>query len=169
MLQEGAGYGLLGWGQLSVIHRQDLTREAIKQSLPLPSHYFRSQVYMHPSLSQPNTMVLTGGTALKPPYSTFPGMQPLEMVKTQSGSPYQPVNGSQTLVYEGQINQAPGMGASQIMDSQLTQVRDIVVVSCTGWGEVGCMASRSLPSLIVCNWLPTRIFEAASRILLPAY
>uniref|UniRef100_A0A8D0HQ76 Uncharacterized protein n=1 Tax=Sphenodon punctatus TaxID=8508 RepID=A0A8D0HQ76_SPHPU len=77
---------------------------------------FRSQVYMHPSLSQPNTMVLTGGTALKPPYSAFPGMQPLEMVKTQSGSPYQAMNGSQTLVYEGQINQA-----SQMMDSQLTQ------------------------------------------------
>ncbi|XP_034968526.1 protein PRRC2B isoform X5 [Zootoca vivipara] len=83
---------------------------------------FRSQVYMHPSLSQPNTVVLTGGTALKPPYSAFPGMQPLEMVKTQSGSPYQPVNGSQTLVYEGQINQAPGMGASQMMESQLTQL-----------------------------------------------
>ncbi|XP_015265114.1 PREDICTED: protein PRRC2B [Gekko japonicus] len=83
---------------------------------------FRSQVYMHPSLSQPSTMVLTGGTALKPPYSAFPGMQPLEMVKTQSGSPYQTVNGSQALVYEGQINQAPGMGASQMMDSQLTQL-----------------------------------------------
>lgn len=50
-------------------------------------------------------------------------MQPLEVVKTQSGSPYQPLNGSQTLVYEGQINQAAGMGASQMMDSQLTQVR----------------------------------------------
>ncbi|KAM6337021.1 protein PRRC2B isoform 7-T11 [Alca torda] len=82
---------------------------------------FRSQVYMHPSLSQPS-MVLTGGTALKPPYSAFPGMQPLEVVKTQSGSPYQPMNGSQTLVYEGQINQAAGMGASQMMDSQLTQL-----------------------------------------------
>ncbi|XP_054704269.1 protein PRRC2B isoform X8 [Grus americana] len=81
-----------------------------------------SQVYMHPSLSQPSTMVLTGGTALKPPYSAFPGMQPLEVVKTQSGSPYQPMNGSQTLVYEGQINQAAGMGASQMMDSQLTQL-----------------------------------------------
>ncbi|XP_053138507.1 protein PRRC2B isoform X4 [Hemicordylus capensis] len=83
---------------------------------------FRSQVYMHPSLSQPNTMVLAGGTALKPPYSAFPGMQPLEMVKTQSGSPYQAVNGSQALVYEGQISQAPGMGASQMMDSPLTQL-----------------------------------------------
>ncbi|XP_075628495.1 protein PRRC2B isoform X7 [Balearica regulorum gibbericeps] len=83
---------------------------------------FRSQVYMHPSLSQPSTMVLTGGTAMKPPYSAFPGMQPLEVVKTQSGSPYQPMNGSQTLVYEGQINQAAGMGASQMMDSQLTQL-----------------------------------------------
>ncbi|XP_027326883.3 protein PRRC2B isoform X8 [Anas platyrhynchos] len=83
---------------------------------------FRSQVYMHPSLSQPSTMVLTGGTALKAPYSAFPGMQPLEVVKTQSGSPYQPMNGSQALVYEGQINQAAGMGASQMMDSQLTQL-----------------------------------------------
>lgn len=53
-------------------------------------------------------------------------MQPLEVVKTQSGSPYQPLNGSQTLVYEGQINQAAGMGASQMMDSQLTQVRSRV-------------------------------------------
>eukprot|EP00075_Anas_platyrhynchos_P037630 XP_027326883.1 protein PRRC2B isoform X5 [Anas platyrhynchos] len=83
---------------------------------------FRSQVYMHPSLSQPSTMVLTGGTALKAPYSAFPGMQPLEVVKTQSGSPYQPMNGSQALVYESQINQAAGMGASQMMDSQLTQL-----------------------------------------------
>ncbi|CAM4568888.1 protein PRRC2B isoform X1 [Lepidochelys kempii] len=83
---------------------------------------FRSPVYMHPSLSQPSTMVLTGGAALKPPYSAFPGMQPLEMVKTQSGSPYQPMSGSQTLVYEGQINQAASMGASQMMDSQLTQL-----------------------------------------------
>ncbi|XP_074871279.1 protein PRRC2B isoform X5 [Carettochelys insculpta] len=83
---------------------------------------FRSQVYMHPSLSQPSTMVLTGGAALKPPYSAFPGMQPLEMVKTQSGSPFQPMSGSQTLVYEGQINQAASMGASQMMDSQLTQL-----------------------------------------------
>ncbi|XP_065428478.1 protein PRRC2B isoform X9 [Chrysemys picta bellii] len=82
---------------------------------------FRSPVYMHPSLSQPSTMVLTGGAALKPPYSAFPGMQPLEMVKTQSGSPYQPMSGSQTLVYEGQINQAASLGASQMMDSQLTQ------------------------------------------------
>nr|XP_008167370.1 protein PRRC2B isoform X6 [Chrysemys picta bellii] len=83
---------------------------------------FRSPVYMHPSLSQPSTMVLTGGAALKPPYSAFPGMQPLEMVKTQSGSPYQPMSGSQTLVYEGQINQAASLGASQMMDSQLTQL-----------------------------------------------
>ncbi|XP_039201109.1 protein PRRC2B isoform X1 [Crotalus tigris] len=78
---------------------------------------FRSQVYMHPSLSQPSTMVLTGGTALKAPYSAFPGMQPLEMVKTQSGTPYQTVGGSQALVYEGQLNQA-----SQMMDSQLQQL-----------------------------------------------
>ncbi|XP_069093184.1 protein PRRC2B isoform X5 [Pleurodeles waltl] len=78
---------------------------------------FRSQVYMHPSLSQPNTMVLTGGTALKPSYSAFPPMQPMEMVKSQSGSPYQPMNGSQPLVYDGQMSQA-----SQMMDSQLSQL-----------------------------------------------
>ncbi|XP_067328067.1 protein PRRC2B isoform X2 [Anolis sagrei] len=73
---------------------------------------FRSQVYMHPSLSQANAVVL------KPPYSAFPGMQPLEMVKTPSGSPYQPVSGSQALVYDGG---ALGQ-ASQMMDSQLTQL-----------------------------------------------
>ncbi|XP_048201173.1 protein PRRC2B isoform X3 [Perognathus longimembris pacificus] len=83
---------------------------------------FRSQVYMHPSLSPPSTMILSGGTALKPPYSAFPGMQPLEMVKPQSGSPYQPLSGNQALVYEGQLGQAPGLGASQMLDSQLPQL-----------------------------------------------
>ncbi|XP_037348794.1 protein PRRC2B isoform X3 [Talpa occidentalis] len=83
---------------------------------------FRSQVYMHPSLSPPSTMILSGGTALKPPYSAFPGMQPLEMVKPQSGSPYQPLSGSQALVYEGQLGQAAGLGASQMLDSQLPQL-----------------------------------------------
>nr|XP_020027750.1 protein PRRC2B isoform X3 [Castor canadensis] len=82
---------------------------------------FRSQVYMHPSLSPPSTMILSGGTALKPPYSAFPGMQPLEMVKPQSGSPYQPMSGNQALVYESQLGQAAGLGASQILDSQLPQ------------------------------------------------
>ncbi|XP_065784298.1 protein PRRC2B isoform X11 [Muntiacus reevesi] len=83
---------------------------------------FRSQVYMHPSLSPPSTMILSGGTALKAPYSAFPGMQPLEMVKPQSGSPYQPMSGSQTLVYEGPLSQAAGLGASQMLDSQLPQL-----------------------------------------------
>ncbi|KAG9353882.1 hypothetical protein JZ751_012006 [Albula glossodonta] len=83
---------------------------------------FRSQVYMHPNLSQPSPMVLSGGAPLKGPYSAFPGMQPSDMVKPQSGSHYQPMNGGQPLVYDGQINQAPGMGTSQLMDSQLIQV-----------------------------------------------
>nr|XP_045373274.1 protein PRRC2B isoform X3 [Camelus bactrianus] len=83
---------------------------------------FRSQVYMHPSLSPPSTMILSGGTALKPPYSAFPGMQPLEMVKPQSGSPYQPMSGNQALVYESQLGQAAGLGASQMLDSQLPQL-----------------------------------------------
>ncbi|XP_005346143.1 protein PRRC2B isoform X6 [Microtus ochrogaster] len=83
---------------------------------------FRSQVYMHPSLSPPSTMILSGGTALKPPYSAFPGIQPLEMVKPQSGSPYQPMSGNQALVYEGQLGQATGLGTSQMLDSQLPQL-----------------------------------------------
>lgn len=83
----------------------------------------RSQVYMHPSLSPPSTMILSGGTALKPPYSAFPGMQPLEMVKPQPGSPYQPLSGNQALVYESQLGQAAGLGASQMLDSPLPQVR----------------------------------------------
>uniref|UniRef100_A0A3Q0SSR0 Proline rich coiled-coil 2B n=1 Tax=Amphilophus citrinellus TaxID=61819 RepID=A0A3Q0SSR0_AMPCI len=83
---------------------------------------FRSQVYMHPNLSQPSPMVLSGGTPLKGPYSAFPGMQPSDMVKPQSGSHYQPMNGSQQLVYDSQMNQGPGMGSSQLMDSQLIQV-----------------------------------------------
>uniref|UniRef100_A0A672G9E3 BAT2 N-terminal domain-containing protein n=1 Tax=Salarias fasciatus TaxID=181472 RepID=A0A672G9E3_SALFA len=83
---------------------------------------FRSQVYMHPNLSQPSPMVLSGGAPLKGPYSAFPGMQPSDMVKPQSGSHYQPMNGSQQLVYDSPINQGPGMGSSQLMDSQLIQV-----------------------------------------------
>lgn len=90
------------------------------------SGFCRSQVYMHPSLSPPSTMILSGGTALKPPYSAFPGMQPLEMVKPQSGSPYQPMSGNQALVYEGQLGQAAGLGASQLLDSQLPQVRNSI-------------------------------------------
>lgn len=78
---------------------------------------------MHPSLSPPSTMILSGGTALKPPYSAFPGMQPLEMVKPQSGSPYQPMSGNQALVYESQLGQAASLGASQMLDAQLPQVR----------------------------------------------
>ncbi|XP_058472602.1 protein PRRC2B isoform X3 [Solea solea] len=83
---------------------------------------FRSQVYMHPNLSQPSPMVLSGGAPLKGPYSAFSGMQPSDMVKQQSGSHYQPMNGSQQLVYDNQMNQGPGMGSSQLMDSQLIQV-----------------------------------------------
>ncbi|XP_060917840.1 protein PRRC2B isoform X4 [Labrus mixtus] len=83
---------------------------------------FRSQVYMHPNLSQASPMVLSGGAPLKGPYSAFPGMQPSDMVKQQSGSHYQPMNGSQQLVYDSQMNQGPGMGSSQLMDSQLIQV-----------------------------------------------
>ncbi|XP_019937541.2 protein PRRC2B isoform X7 [Paralichthys olivaceus] len=83
---------------------------------------FRSQVYMHHNLSQPSPMVLSGGAPLKGPYSAFPGMQPSDMVKSQSGSHYQPMNGSQQLVYDSQMNQGPGMGSSQLMDSQLIQV-----------------------------------------------
>ncbi len=80
---------------------------------------------MHPNLSQPSPMVLSGGAPLKGPYSAFPGMQPSDMVKPQSGSHYQPMNGSQQLVYDSQMNQGPGMGSSQLMDSQLIQVRQI--------------------------------------------
>ncbi|KAJ8408702.1 hypothetical protein AAFF_G00253370 [Aldrovandia affinis] len=83
---------------------------------------FRSQVYMHPNLSQPSAMVLSGGAPLKGPYSAFPAMQPSDLVKQQSGSHYQPMNGGQPLVYDGQMSQGPGMGTSQLMDSQLIQV-----------------------------------------------
>ncbi|XP_061887052.1 protein PRRC2B isoform X3 [Entelurus aequoreus] len=83
---------------------------------------FRSQVYMHPNLSQPSPMVLSGGGPLKGPYSPFPGLQPSDIVKSTSGSHYQPMNGSQQLVYDNQLNQGPSMGSSQLMDSQLIQV-----------------------------------------------
>ncbi|TSL28246.1 Protein PRRC2B [Bagarius yarrelli] len=59
---------------------------------------------------------------LKGPYSAFPGMQPSELVKPQSSSHFQPINGSQALVYDNAMNQAAGLGTSQLMDSQLIQV-----------------------------------------------
>jgi len=90
---------------------------------------FRSQVYMHPNLSQPSPMVLSGGAPLKGPYSAFPGMQPSDMVKQQSGSHYQPMNGSQQLVYDSQMNQGPGLGSSQLMDSQLIQVKLSLIIA----------------------------------------
>ncbi|XP_036382183.1 protein PRRC2B-like isoform X2 [Megalops cyprinoides] len=83
---------------------------------------FRSQVYMHPNLSQPSPMVLSGAGPLKGPYSAFPGMQHSDLVKPQSGSHYQAMGSSQPLVYDGQMSQAAGMGTSQLMDSQLIQV-----------------------------------------------
>ncbi|XP_053710096.1 protein PRRC2B isoform X1 [Synchiropus splendidus] len=83
---------------------------------------FRSQVYMHHNLSQPSPMVLSGGGPLKAPYSPFPGMQHSDMVKSQSGSHYQPMNGSQQLVYDSPMSQGPSLGSSQLMDSQLIQV-----------------------------------------------
>lgn len=82
----------------------------------------RSQVFMQPSLSHPSAMVLSGAGPLKGPYSAFPGMQPSDMVKPQSGSHYQTINGSQALVYDSGINQAAGIGTSPLMDSQLIQV-----------------------------------------------
>ncbi|XP_055516164.1 protein PRRC2B isoform X2 [Leucoraja erinacea] len=81
---------------------------------------FRSQVYMHASLSQPSTMVLSGGP-LKTPYTAFPTVPTSDMVKPQPGSHYQAIGGNQTLMYESQLNQ-PGLTTSQIMDSQLIQV-----------------------------------------------
>ncbi|XP_051892829.1 protein PRRC2B isoform X1 [Pristis pectinata] len=81
---------------------------------------FRSQVYMHASLSQPSTMVLSGAP-LKTPYTAFPAVPTSDMVKPQPGSHYQAIGGNQTLMYESQLNQ-PGLTTSQIMDSQLIQV-----------------------------------------------
>lgn len=85
-------------------------------------------MYMHPNLSQPSPMVLSGGASLKGPYSAFPGMQPSDMVKPQSGSHYQPMNGSQPMLYDGPMNQAAGMGTSQLMDSQLIQASSLKAI-----------------------------------------
>ena len=109
---------------------------------PFPHHrtqplfifvFSRSQVYMHPNLSQPSPMVLSGGAPLKGPYSAFPAMQASDLVKPQSGSHYQPMNGSQPMVYDGQMNQGAGMGSSQLMDSQLIQVNGAHVHTRIRW------------------------------------
>ncbi|CAM9139893.1 unnamed protein product [Lampetra planeri] len=63
---------------------------------------------MFSSIPPFSPMVLSGGAPLKGPYSAFPSMQPSDIVKPQSGSHYQPMNGSQQLVYDSPINQGPG-------------------------------------------------------------
>ncbi|KAK7896566.1 hypothetical protein WMY93_021891 [Mugilogobius chulae] len=50
---------------------------------------FRSQVYMHPNLSQPNPMVLSGGAPLKGPYSGFLVTMPLPGSQLRYGSAQQ--------------------------------------------------------------------------------
>lgn len=127
---QGAVLNVEGWGQQSVFTSPLGPHAGTPTPALVSSGFCRSQVYMHPSLSPPSTMILSGGTALKPPYSAFPGMQPLELVKPPSGSPYQPMSGSQALVYEGQLSQAAGLGASQMLDSQLPQVRSQSLPDC---------------------------------------
>lgn len=61
-------------------------------------------MYMQLSLSPPSTMILSLDIYMKPPYSVFPGMQLLGMVKPQSGSRYQHLSGNQALVHEGQLS-----------------------------------------------------------------
>jgi hypothetical protein len=57
------------------------------------------------------------------------------------------MSGNQALVYESQLGQAAGLGASQILDSQLPQVRSVALASNTRPSD---FVSISYPLAVAC-------------------
>lgn len=78
----------------------------------------RSQAFMQSSLSQPS-MMLSG-----PSLHSYPGVQAPELGKPQSSLAYQQPSSTQhiPILFEPQLNQPSGMGASQLIDTHLLQV-----------------------------------------------
>lgn len=88
---------------------------------------------MQSSLSQPS--VVLSGTAIH----NFPAVQHQELAKAQSGLAFQQTSSTQPIpiLYEHQLGQASGLGASQLMDTHLLQVSPlgaragVIVFSCS--------------------------------------
>ncbi|XP_030626190.1 LOW QUALITY PROTEIN: protein PRRC2C [Chanos chanos] len=82
--------------------------------------YRSQQAYMQNSLSQPSPMMLSG-TALH----SYPGVQPPDLGKPQSSLAFQQTSSTQhiPILFEPQLNQPSGLGASQLIDTHLLQAR----------------------------------------------
>ncbi|XP_064415977.1 protein PRRC2C isoform X4 [Latimeria chalumnae] len=81
--------------------------------------YRSQQAFMQNSLSQPSPMVLSSTL------HNFPGVQPPDLTKAQSGLAFQQTSNTQPIpiLYEPQLNQASGLGGSQLLDTHLLQAR----------------------------------------------
>ncbi|XP_059503757.1 protein PRRC2C isoform X4 [Stegostoma tigrinum] len=82
---------------------------------------FRTQqAFMQNSLSQPSPVVLSG-TALH----NFSAVQAQDLAKAQSGLAFQQTSNAQPIpiLYEHSLNQASGLGGSQLIDTHLIQAR----------------------------------------------
>ncbi|XP_014914267.1 protein PRRC2C isoform X2 [Poecilia latipinna] len=81
--------------------------------------YRSQQAFMQGNLSQPSMMV--SGPSLH----SYPGVQAPELGKPQSSLAYQQHSSTQhiPILFEPQLNQASGMGGSQLIDTHLLQAR----------------------------------------------
>ncbi len=77
---------------------------------------------MQSSLSQPS-MMLSG-----PSLHSYPGVQAPELGKPQSNLAYQQPSSTQhiPILFEPQLNQPSGMGGSQLIDTHLLQVTNLL-------------------------------------------
>ncbi|XP_023809774.1 protein PRRC2C isoform X3 [Oryzias latipes] len=84
--------------------------------------YRSQQAFMQSSLSQPS-MMLSG-----PSLHSYPGVQGPDLGKAQSSLAYQQPSSTQhiPILFEPQLNQPSGMGASQLMDTHLLQARQSI-------------------------------------------
>ncbi|XP_071010388.1 protein PRRC2C-like isoform X1 [Oncorhynchus clarkii lewisi] len=83
--------------------------------------YRSQQAFMQSSLSQPSPMMLSG-----PSLHSYPGVGGHDLGKPQSSLAYQQPSNTHTqhipILFEPQLNQPSGMGASQLIDTHLLQV-----------------------------------------------
>lgn len=80
------------------------------------------QAFMQSSLSQPS-MMLSG-----PSLHSYPGVQAPDLGKPQSNLAYQQPSSTQhiPILFEPQLNQPSGMGGSQLIDTHLLQVTNLL-------------------------------------------
>ncbi|KAM4575620.1 protein PRRC2C isoform 1-T1 [Fundulus diaphanus] len=93
------------------------TGPPVSQPQDLFSSYRSQQAFMQGNLSQPS-MMLSG-----PSLHSYPGVQGPDLGKPQSSLAYQQPSSTQhiPILFEPQLNQASGLGGSQLIDTHLLQ------------------------------------------------